>query len=891
MAENKKNNKTEKNKNVTKKETPKNKTTSNKKNTKTQIGKENEKQLKKVKKVKFKDKHPKLSLALKIILLLIIVLIVVCAGVVIGVLYGAFGDEFEISRDKLVYEMENSYVVDQDGNILAELSGKDGKRKVITLDDMSPYLVNAYLAIEDERFYEHDGVDIYRTAGAIFTYITHGGNSSFGGSTITQQLVKNLTKEDEDEGIAGVKRKVKEWVKAYQVEKMLTKDQILERYLNLIFIGGKGNYGVETGANYYFNKSASDLTLLESAFLAGINSNPNLYNPYGDNGYGVNETKTDRINSKIKVVLAKMLELGKIKQEEYDVAKKELEEQGMKFTMGIATNNYSYHTDALVNQVISQVAEKEGMSWSKAEEYVCTSGFTIYSTQVTSIQQKTEEAVNNAVKLTAKYDENGKQWTEESQAAMVVIEHKTGYVVGCSGGVGEKGARGLNRATQSLRQPGSTIKPIIAVAPGIEEKVITAGTIYNDSYTVFPGNYTPKNYNYYRGNITVRQAVETSQNIPFVKIVADLGVEKAKEYLIKMGVSTIDKERDGLSLSIGGATNGISPLEMAAAYATIANDGVYIEPTFYTKVVDKEGNTILTPTQETHRVFSETTASIVKNILTEPVKGASGTAKNCAISGIDVAAKTGTTNGDKDRWLCGFTNYYTAAVWYGFDTPSQIIVKGISPATRIWAAAMKNIHTGLDKSTFSLTGNVITANICRDSGKLASDTCYNTYSEIFEKGTIPESCEGHTGYTICNETQLLANPYCTSTSTIYKTYLVDKEKTDKWQTDANQQENYIPTEYCTTHQHIEVQQPEPEPEPEEPTRPVNPPQPDDNETTNPSNPSEEKPTNPTEKPSEKPSDGKDKEDENKPGEGGAGDGEEGKNDKEEENPDKNTSTP
>lgn len=837
-----------------------------KKNKKTQIQKESGKQLAKVKKAKFKNRHPKLSIALKIILLLIIVLIVVAAGVVIGVIYGAFGEEFEIKPEELIISMMNSYVVDQDGNVLAELNGEDGKRTIIKLDDIKDtHLVDAYIAIEDERFYDHEGVDLYRTAGAIFTYITHGGNSSFGGSTITQQLVKNFTSEKQDKGIEGIKRKVKEWVKAYQVEQMLTKEQILELYLNLIFVGGKGNYGVGTAANYYFNKNASNLTLLECAFLAGINSNPNLYNPYGENGYGVNETKTTRINSKIKVVLGKMLEIGKIKQEEYDVAIKELEEQGIKFTQGGSTNNYSYHTDALLNQVAEEIAEQKNVSKSVAYQYICSSGLTIYSTQVSSIQQQTEEAVNNAVKLTAKYNENGEQWTEESQAAMVVIDHKTGYVVGCVGGVGTKEARGLNRATQSIRQPGSTIKPIIAVAPAIEEKIITAGTIYNDSYTQFKVGssiYDPKNYNYYRGNITVRQAVETSQNIPFVKIVAELGVDKAIQYLEQMGVSTLDKERDGLSLSIGGATNGISPLEMAAAYATIANDGVYIEPTFYTKVVDKDGNTVLTATQETHRVFSETTASIVKNILTEPVKGANGTAKACAISGIDVAAKTGTTNGDKDRWLCGFTNYYTASVWYGFDTPSQIVVNGISPATRIWAAGMKSIHSGLARSTFSLTNNVVTATICRDSGKLASDTCYNTYSEIFEKGTIPESCEGHIGYTICNETQLLANPYCTSTSEVYRTYLVDKEKTDKWVTEANQQENYIPTEYCTVHQYVAPLDPEPEP--------VTPPS-----STEPEKPGDEtnKPTNPPDESGDnKPPEGGDSGDENnKPPEGGGDD--------------------
>lgn len=797
-------NKTPKNK-IVKNKVPKNKSVDNKKkkDKKTQISKENQKHLTKAGKLKFKYKHPKIALTLKIILIIILLLIVITAGIVIAFIYGPWSNDIKLTKDQLTIKMKNSFILDQDGNVLAELNGENGKRTIITLDEMSQYLKDAYVSIEDERFIDHHGVDLYRTAGAIFTYITHGGSSSFGGSTITQQLVKNFTEEDEDEGIEGIIRKVKEWVRAYQVEKMLTKPQILELYLNLIFVGGQGNYGVERGANYYFNKSASELTLLECAFLAGINSNPNLYNPYGEYGYGVYDVKTTRINDKVKVVLGKMLELEKISKEEYDAAITELSTNGMTFTQDTTSNNYSYHTDAVINQVISDLSVAQGISKAQAQQYLYTSGLRIYSTQSATIQQQTEEAVNNALKLTAKYNENGNQWSETSQAAMVVIDHKTGYVVACVGGVGEKEARGLNRATQSVRQPGSTIKPIIAVAPGIEEKIINAGTIYNDSYTKFKvGNsiYDPKNYNYYRGNITVRQAVETSQNIPFVKIVAELGVDKAIEYLEKMGISTIDHERDGLSLSIGGATNGISPLEMAAAYATIANDGVYIKPTFYTRVEDENGNVILQPNQTTTRVYSETTASIVKNILTQPVVGASGTARNCAISGMDVAAKTGTTNGDKDRWLCGFTNYYTAAVWYGFDTPSQIINSGISPATRIWAAAMKSIHSGLAGSRFTLTGDVVTATICSDSGRLASDTCYNTYSEIFTKGTIPESCEGHIGYTICNDTNLLANEYCTSTSTVYKRYLVDKEKTDKWVTDANGQENQIPTEYCGVHQ-------------------------------------------------------------------------------------------
>ncbi len=825
MAENKH----EKKKKVNKSKTDKSAT----KTKKTKIAKEHEKDIKKGKKIKFKDKHPKAALAIKIILMILLLFIVVAAGIVIGIIYGAFGEEFKITIEELSKPASNSIVYDADGNVIAELNGEEN-RKNITLDEMSPYLAKAYVAIEDERFEKHNGVDLLRTGKAIVTFITHGGKSSFGGSTITQQLVKNITEEDEDEGLAGVFRKVKEWAKAYQIERLISKNQILELYLNTIFVG-EHNYGVETGAYYYFNKSAQDLTLVECAFMAGINSGPNGYNPYGTNAYGTDENKTNKINNKVKVVLKKMLDLGYISQEEYDAAYKEVEEQGIKFTKGERTTNYSYHTDALINEIIKDLVQEKNLSEAAAQSYLETSGLSIYSTQTSAVQNQVEEAMSNAKRINSKenVDENGNP--VKSQAAMVIIDHKTGYVLGCVGGLGEKTARGLNRVTQARRRPGSTIKPLTSVAPGIEEKIITAATIYNDNFTSFPiqGSkpYEPKTLSAFKGLITVRQAIETSQNIPFVKVVTELTPAKGLEYLEKMGVTRLDTQKDGLAaVALGGLTNGISPLEMAAAYATIANDGVYVEPTFYTKVVDSSGNTVLTSKQESRRVFSEATAYITKSILTGPVTGSNGTAKRCAISGMDVAAKTGTSNEDKDRWLCGFTNYYTAAVWYGYDEEETVVSSGISPATLIWSAAMSKIHSGLEGSRFKAPSNIVTATICRDTGRLASDTCTNTFTEIFEKGTIPESCEGHSGSTVCTETGLLANEYCPSKNTIYKKYLVDKEKLGLWTTPANNQETYIPTEYCTVHKKPE-EKPEEKPieKPEEPSTGDDENPPDDNE--------------------------------------------------------------
>ena len=809
----------------------------NKGKNKTQMSKENKKEIKKAKKIKFKDKHPKIALTIKILVILFLLVAVVGAGIFIGAIYGAFGDEFEITVEELVEPASNSIIYDLDGNVIAELNG-DENRKNITLDEMSSYLANAYVAIEDERFETHNGVDILRTGKAILTFVTNGGSSSFGGSTITQQLVKNITKEDEDEGVAGITRKVKEWAKAYQIERMITKNQILELYLNTIFVGGQ-NYGVETGAYYYFNKSARDLTLVECAFLAGINSAPNAYNPYGTKPYGTDEAKTKKINNKVKVVINKMLEVGYISQEEHDIAIKEVNEQGMKFAKGEKTTNYSYHTDALINQLIEDLMEEKQLSKAAAQNYLETKGLKIYSTQSAAIQSAAQEAMNNAQRINSKenVDENGN--VIQTQAAIVIIDHKTGYVLGCVGGLGDKTAGGFNRVTQARRRPGSTIKPLSSVAVGLEEKVITAATLYNDDTTDFyikgwnPRNYAGINY----GIVSVRQAIETSQNIPFIKVIKEITTEKSIEYLEKMGIEKLSREQDQLaSISLGGLTNGATPLEMAAAYGTIANDGVYIEPTFYTKVLDSDNNVVLECKQESRRVISETTAYITKNILTQPVVGARGTARKCTIKGMDVTAKTGTSNEDIDRWLCGFTNYYTAAVWYGFDQEETIYSKG-SPAIPIWSAAMTKIHEGLESSRFKVPSNIITATICRDSGKLASDTCTNTYAEIFGKGTIPQSCGGHTGYLICKDTNLLANEYCKNTEMIYKQYLIEKEKLGLWTTASNAQETVIPEAYCEIHQKVE--------------EPVIPEEPEEPEETD-KQPTEEKPTEekPTEKPTE-----------------------------------------
>ena len=661
---------------------------------------------------------------------------------IIAIIILGFGIWFGVSSYKwknLVTDMfvnENSVVKDTDGNIIATL-GSERKKEKISFSEMPDNLKNAYVAIEDERFYSHHGVDIKRTGSAILSYIFNFGSSSFGGSTITQQLVKNLTGDNTDSVI----RKVKEWGKAYELEWYFSKDEILELYLNVIYVG-PNIYGVQTGAKYYFSKDATDLSLAECVFLAGINNAPNSYNPFGD------ADNSEKIENRTKTVLSKMLELEYINQEEYSSAVEEVE-NGLNFKEGSIESEdgiYSYHTDALINEIISDISEEKNITTDFATNYIYLSGLTINSTQNGNIQNVTEKEFQK--KTYQVMSENG---TDTSQSAMVIIDQSNGQVISCVGGLGEKDtARGLNRATQSVRQTGSAIKPLAVLAPALDKKIITPASIYDDTQKVFEDNYSPENYDGYLGEVTVRRALESSQNIPFVEIMEELKPKNSIKYLEKMGISTLTDKDNNLSLALGGLEKGISPLEMASAYATIANGGTYIEPTFYTTIVNRLGKTVLESNPKEKRVISQNVAYVLSELLTQPVQGANGTATYCSISGMDVAAKTGTTDENYDRWLCGFTPYYTAVTWFGYDQNETVYYNNQNPAGLIWANVMKSIHSNLEGKRFEKPSGVIEATICAKTGKLANTGCPNTYTEYFVWGTVPGTCDIHEGQKITN---------------------------------------------------------------------------------------------------------------------------------------------
>lgn len=660
----------------------------------------------------------------------IIVIIAIILILILGIVLGVSAYQWKkIMQDMFVNE--NSLVVDSDGKTIAKL-GSERKKIKVDLKNMPENLKNAYVSIEDERFYKHHGVDIRRTASAIVSYIFHAGSSSYGGSTITQQLVKNLTGDNTD----SVLRKVREWWKAYLLESYFSKDEILEMYLNVIYVG-PNIYGVEAGSQYYFNKQVGDLSLAECAFLAGINNSPNSYNPFGDGD------NTEKITKRTKTVLAKMKELEYINEDEYNTAVSEVD-NGLNFKQGeveSADGIYSYHTDALITEIVKDIAEKKNITEDFATNYIYMAGLTINSTQNSSIQSQTETEMAKG-----KYKIPSRQGGDSAQGAMVIIDHSTGHVLSCVGELGTKTtARGFNRATQSTRQTGSSIKPIAVLAPGIDKKKFTASTIYADVQKTFEGNYSPVNYDGYLGETTVRRAVESSQNIPFVEMMEEIKPKNSIKYLEKMGITTLTETDENLALALGGLDKGISPLEMAGAYATIANDGVYIEPTFYTNIKNQSGEEIIKASPKKKRVFSEQVAYILKEILIQPVKGENGTARYCAISGIDVAAKTGTTDENYDRWLCGFSTYYTAVTWFGFDQNETVYFNKQNPAGLIWANVMRNIHSGLGDAKFKKPSWIDTKTICAETGEIANSGCPNTYEEYYLLGTAPKKCTKHQG--------------------------------------------------------------------------------------------------------------------------------------------------
>lgn len=564
-----------------------------------------------------------------------ILLLAVTAAAVLFLLCGAvktLGMDRWVDFD--VYRItgcdRTSIIYDGQSDVVTRLHGVQD-RTWVSISELQPSTVYAFISAEDARFFEHEGVDVIRIAGAIVADIKAGSYVQ-GASTISQQLIKlsHLTSEKT------ISRKAEEAALAYEMERQYSKEDILEMYLNYVYFGG-GYYGIEAAAEGYFGVHASDLTLDQSAMLAGILKSPSGYAPHINYAASINRRNN---------ILRLMRDYGYITDDE-----KKQASAGRPTILHDKREEYSgYYTDA----VTKSAAALMGIT---VDELI-RGGYNIYSAMDSDIQHYCEEMFKNGELFPA----------EDSEAAIVVLEPSTGMVVAMVGGRSYTGGISFNRATDIRRQPGSVIKPVIAYAPAFEYLNYTAADMILDEETTF-ADYTPSNYgNKYYGWVTVREAVTKSLNVPAVKTLSEVGVERAKDFAKRCGIEFDDKD-DSLALALGGFTYGVSPLQIAGAYSCFASGGIYNTPTLIKKITDRNGLTVYEYRQDSRRVMSEANAyiltSMLKSVVTE------GTGHRLNTLDIPIAGKTGTVglaNGNRDAWMAGYTPEYTAVVWQGYDS-------------------------------------------------------------------------------------------------------------------------------------------------------------------------------------------------------------------------------
>ncbi len=594
----------------------------------------------------------------------------------------------------------------------------------VSFDKMPQNLKDAFVSIEDERFYAHNGVDWKRTLGAFVNMFVDIYSSNQGGSTITQQLVKNLTGDNDQ----NVMRKIREIMRARYLENNYDKDVILECYLNTASFSN-GICGVEVASNYYFNKSVSDLNLAECAALAAIVKNPERYRPDRNPQYNAERRE---------LVLGKMLELGKITQAEHDAA--------LKADVKIVADSShlkekeinSYFVDALIDEVVDDLVEQKNMDRSHAEINFYNGGYKIYSTVDAKIQGIVDKNFSDPKWISTSKD------GQTAQASFTIMDYN-GNVLGIAGGLGEKTAnRALNRATTTLRPPGSTMKPIGAYAPALENNLITYSSYYIDEpievknwETGEMEKWPPNWYKGYEGKKTIFSAIERSVNTIPVKLVQQMGFDKPFDFLVNnFGLTTLERDSSKdltySNLALGGSYKGVTNLELTAAYATFGNLGYYNLPRLYTKVTTQRDEPVLQTTQKTKIAMSEETAFIMNKLLLYPVYGSRGTGKEVRpyIKNTKIFAKTGTTNWQNDLWFVGGSPYYVAGCWYGYDTPA--VVSDNKLALRLWGSIMQEIHEDLPAKEFPVSSKVEIHYYCEETGLVANSTC--------------PIVEGHTGY-------------------------------------------------------------------------------------------------------------------------------------------------
>lgn len=773
-------------------------------------------------------------------------------------------------------------IYDSEGTEIDTLSGKESNRIYVEIEDIPKVVQDAFVAIEDERFYEHNGIDVRGIFRAFFVGLKKG-NFSEGASTITQQLIKNQVFDggNEQDFLSKVERKIQEQYLAVKLEslgeKEYMKKEILERYLNTINCGAT-TYGVQTASKRYFNKDVKDLTLSEAAVIAVITNSPVNYNPikYPED----NKDRRQRC-------LDKMLEQGYCTQAEYDEAIADTDAvyervQAVDAEYQDTTSFNSYFVDALIDQVLKDLVEK-GYTQSEATNMLYSGGLNIYTTQDSQIQKIVDEAYQDEslfptigkdayyeltyalsilheddtethyhtsdvqefykndrsfnvyfddkaamqqkiddFKASVFHPEKGDKISGEKvsmviqpQSSFVVMDQKTGYVAALIGGRGNKdGDRTLNRATdtKAARQPGSTFKILSAYLPALDTAGLTLATTFDDAQYFYPGtNKEVKNYDTkrYKGLTTIREAIEQSMNIVAVKTLEVVTPQVGYDYLLKLGFTTLADNNDesgtdiSYPLALGGLTHGVTNLQLTAAYAAIANSGTYNEPTLYTKITDHKGRVLIDKTKlHSEQVMKESTAWLLTNAMQDVVT--KGTGRLCRFQSINmpVAGKTGTTSSYNDLWFSGYTPYYTASVWSGFDYQRSQTAKNYHKI--LWRTIMERIHKekGLKTKDFKMPDSIVTETICTKSGKIAVNGLCNhavggstVKTEYFAKGTAPtEICDLHKSVKICKTSGNLATEYCPEDDVEELVYL-DKEETSP----TDDTKYLLPTKECNVH--------------------------------------------------------------------------------------------
>lgn len=801
---------------------------------------------------KQKSLHTKSTKWSKKILLAILnltLLFVLAGGIIgasmgIGIFKGVIDTSPSIENVDVTPTGFSTFVYDLAGNQIGKLIAADSNRIPVTQDMIPEDLAHAFVAIEDARFYEHNGIDIKGIFRAAYVGISNGFHFSEGASTITQQLLKNsvFTNWTSEESFTEkLKRKIQEQYLAIELSKSMSKDEILLNYMNTINLG-QNTLGVQAASLRYFNKSVNTLNLSECAVIAAITQNPSRFNPISH--------PEDNAERRAKV-LGNMLEQEYISQSEYDAAMADDVYSRIQVVNSEVdqTSVNTYFVDALTDDIMEDLIATGRYNETQAYTLLYTGGLKIYATQDPNIQAICDEVFSNEenypadtrwylnyeLTIQSANDEMSNHSTEmfkehfkesnpsfnliynsqeeayaaieeykaaimqsgdevfaekvsltpQPQVSITVEDQSTGYVVAMVGGRGKKeGSRTLNRAVDTTRQPGSTFKTVAVYAPALDSAGLTLATVINDAPFNYAGGRPVSNWwgSQYRGLNSLRTAIKDSMNIIAVKTLTQITPQLGFDYLKNFGFTTLVDRQEVVvngkteiysdiqqSLALGGLTYGVTNEELNASYAAIANGGTYIKPKLYSKVVDLDGNVILDNTApQSRQVIKETTAWLLTDAMVDVVTSGTGTSVN--FGNMAIAGKTGTTSDYNDVWFSGYTPYYTATTWTGYDNNTKLR-KGEERnlAKKLWKAVMSKIHEDLPSESFQMPtgGGIVTATVCSRSGKLPIAGLCDVYNggtlktEYFAEGTVPtESCDVHYQGMICQYSNLPANDAC-----------------------------------------------------------------------------------------------------------------------------------